>query len=389
MKSHYSRFSILSGLGICVSALALLSVYACGGKRTGSVAQGGDTVRMEYARHITIVKHDGYTTAELSNPWRKDGVLHRYVLVSRKDSARMASKVSAMDGTVVYTPVGRGVMFSAPHCYLMGEIGAADAVSGVCDLNYINLPYLHKAVSEGRVADCGNGMSPSVERIVSVSPDALFVTPFEGVNYGQLANIGVPLVECADYMETSALGRAEWMKFYGMLVGRENEADSLFAVVKRNYADYKDRAMKSALRPRVITERVVGGVWYCPGGESSMGQLLRDAGVDYVFADDKHSGSLSLSPEKVIEKAATADWWLFVNSGAGNLDRNGLLTEYEGYKMIKAYREGHVLECVPSISNPYFEQISFRPDFLLADFISWFHPELHVLPSAHYYKLMK
>ena len=316
-------------------------------------------------------------------------MLHRYVLVSRKDSARMASKVSAMDGTVVYTPVGRGVMFSAPHCYLMGEIGAADAVSGVCDLNYINLPYLHKAVSEGRVADCGNGMSPSVERIVSVSPDALFVTPFEGVNYGQLANIGVPLVECADYMETSALGRAEWMKFYGMLVGRENEADSLFAVVKRNYADYKDRAMKSALRPRVITERVVGGVWYCPGGESSMGQLLRDAGVDYVFADDKHSGSLSLSPEKVIEKAATADWWLFVNSGAGNLDRNGLLTEYEGYKMIKAYREGHVLECVPSISNPYFEQISFRPDFLLADFISWFHPELHVLPSAHYYKLMK
>lgn len=389
MKSHYSRFSIVSGLGICVSALALLSVYACGGKRTGSVAQGGDTIRMEYARHITIVKHDGYTTAELSNPWRKDGVLHRYVLVSRKDSARMASKVSAMDGTVVYTPVGRGVMFSAPHCYLMGEIGAADAVSGVCDLNYINLPYLHKAVSEGRVADCGNGMSPSVERIVSVSPDALFVTPFEGVNYGQLANIGVPLVECADYMETSALGRAEWMKFYGMLVGRENEADSLFAVVKRNYADYKDRAMKSALRPRVITERVVGGVWYCPGGESSMGQLLRDAGVDYVFADDKHSGSLSLSPEKVIEKAATADWWLFVNSGAGNLDRNGLLTEYEGYKMIKAYREGHVLECVPSISNPYFEQISFRPDFLLADFISWFHPELHILPSAHYYKLMK
>lgn len=389
MKSHYSRFSILSGLGICVSALALLSVYACGVKRTGSVAQGGDTVRMEYAKHITIVKHDGYATAELSNPWRKDAVLHRYVLVCRKDSARMASKVSAMDGTVVYTPVGRGVMFSAPHCYLMGEIGAADAVSGVCDLNYINLSYLHKAVSEGRVADCGNGMSPSVERIVSVSPDALFVTPFEGVNYGQLANIGVPLVECADYMETSALGRAEWMKFYGMLVGREHEADSLFAVVKRNYADYSNKAMKSALRPRVITERVVSGVWYCPGGESSMGQLLRDAGVDYVFADDKHSGSLSLSPEKVIEKAATADWWLFVNSGAGNLDRNGLLTEYEGYKMIKAYRERHILECVPSMSNPYFEQISFRPDFLLADFISWFHPELHILPSAHYYKLMK
>ncbi|MCI7184262.1 MAG: ABC transporter substrate-binding protein [Prevotella sp.] len=344
---------------------------------------------MDYAKHITIVKHDGYTTAELSNPWHSDAVLHRYVLVNRKDSARMASKVSSLDGTIVYTPVHRGIIFSAPHCYLLDELGAADAVRGVCDLNYINLPYLHKAVSEGRVADCGNGMSPSVERIVSVSPDALFVTPFEGVNYGQLANIGVPLVECADYMETSALGRAEWMKFYGMLVGRENEADSLFNVVKRNYSDYRQKAMKSASRPRVITERVVSGVWYCPGGESSMGQLLRDAGVDYVFADDKHSGSLTFSPEKVIEKAANADWWLFVNSSAGHLDRNGLLTEYAGYKLIKAFRQGNVLECVPGFSNPYFEQISFRPDFLLADFISWFHPELRILPSQHYYKPLK
>lgn len=389
MKSQYSGFSFLAGLRLCASALALLSILSCGGKRTGSAAQGGDTVRMEYAKHITIVKHDGYATAELSNPWRTDAVLHRYVLVERKDSARMASKVSALDGTVVYTPVKRAVLFSAPHCYLMGELGAADAVSGVCDLNYINLPNLHKAVAAGRIADCGNGMSPSVEHIVSVSSDALFVTPFEGVNYGQLANIGVPLVECADYMETSALGRAEWMKFYGMLVGRENEADSLFNVVKRNYSDYRQKAMKSASRPRVITERVVSGVWYCPGGESSMGQLLRDAGVDYVFADDKHSGSLTFSPEKVIEKAANADWWLFVNSSAGHLDRNGLLTEYAGYKLIKAFRQGNVLECVPGFSNPYFEQISFRPDFLLADFISWFHPELRILPSQHYYKPLK
>lgn len=389
MKFKYSSFPFLPDLRLGVSALVLLSVLACGDKRTSSFSQGGDTLHMDYAKHITIVKHDGYTTAELSNPWHADAVLHRYVLVNRKDSARMASKLSSLDGTIVYTPVHSGIIFSAPHCYLLDELGAADAVCGVCDLNYINLPYVHKAVASGSITDCGNGMSPSVEHIVAVSPDALFVTPFEGVNYGQLANIGVPLVECADYMEISALGRAEWMKFYGMLVGREHEADSLFNVVKHNYSDYRQKAMNSASRPRVITERVVSGVWYCPGGESSMGQLLRDAGADYVFADDKHSGSLTLSPEKVIEKAASADWWLFVNSSAGHLDSNGLLAEYAGYKLIKAFRQGNVLECVPGFSNPYFEQISFRPDFLLADFISWFHPELRILPSQHYYKPLK
>lgn len=375
----YRFFSLL------FSALALL-LCSCRFGSTGSGSGAGDTVKFRYAEHINAVRHDGYTVVTLANPWKRGSDLHRYILVSRADSSRVGS---LPHGTVVYTPVARGVVFTAPHCYLLGVLGAKSVVKGVCDLAYMNLPYVHDAVKRGLVSDCGNSMSPSVERIVALRPEAIFVSPFDGASYGQIARLGVPIVECADYMETSALGRAEWMRFYGMLVGREHEADSLFAVVEREYCSARKKALKSHTRPKVITERVVSGVWYCPGGRSSMGRLIADAGGRYVFADDSHSGSLTLSPEVVVDKANDADCWLFVGSGVGTAGRRQLLSEYAGYKMIKAFRSGSIYECVPSMGNEYFEEISFRPDFLLKNLVEMFHPDVKCDADRHYYNVVR
>ena len=72
-----------------------------------------------------------------------------------------------------------------------------------------------------------------LSEIIDLNADAILLSPFENNGgYGRLEQIGVPIIECADYMERSALGRAEWMKFYGILFGREHETDSLFAVIK-------------------------------------------------------------------------------------------------------------------------------------------------------------
>ena len=55
-------------------------------------------------------------------------------------------------------------------------------------------------------------MKPDIERIIDLRADAILLSPFENSGgYGRLEQIGVPIIECADYMETSALGRAEWM----------------------------------------------------------------------------------------------------------------------------------------------------------------------------------
>ncbi|MDK7751091.1 ABC transporter substrate-binding protein, partial [Brevibacterium sp. UMB10442] len=120
--------------------------------------------------------------------------------------------------------------------------------------------------AEGKITDCGESMKPNVEKIITLEPQAIFVSPFENSGgYGRLDKAGVPLIECAEYMETSALGRAEWMKFYGILVGKEKEADSLFNVVKTNYWKLHNLAKKSKLSRSVLPDRKVGSVWYVPG----------------------------------------------------------------------------------------------------------------------------
>ncbi len=383
IRKIFPHSLLLVLLGVAV----LLSSGSCSKSSSGKSQQGGDTIRFKYSEHIMAVRYDGYTLVSLGNPWRKGSVLHRYVLVDRKDSARAGN---LPDGTVVCTPVTRSVVFTSPHCYLLGALGAGKSISGVCDLSYINLPAIRQGVKKGLIADCGNSMSPSVERIVSLRPQAIFVSPFEGASYGQLDHIGVPVIECADYMETSALGRAEWMRFYGMLMGREREADSLFTVVERNYKEGMRLARRSRLKPRVVTERVVSGVWYCPGGKSSMGRLVADAGARYAFSADGHSGSLALAPEKVVACANDADCWLFIYNGGKAPSRGELIAEYQGYKMLKAFREGGVYGCGSATGVPYFEEASFRPDMLMMDFVRIFHPDLGLKsPERYYQKLWK
>lgn len=386
---EYNKESCIGGSycrALLLLFLSAILLESCVGRKTGTGTASVDTLRMKYAEHIHIIKYDGYTVVSLDNPWKNGSELHRYVLVPRKDSARVGG---LPQGTVVYTPVERSVVFTSPHCWLLRELGAVASVKGVCDLAYINIPEVKKLAEQGAIADCGNSMSPTVERIVSLRPQAIFVSPFDGASYGQIENTGVPIIECADYMETSALGRAEWMRFYGMLVGKESVADSLFAVVERNYKAAIRLADKSRVHPKVITERVVSGVWYCPGGKSSMGRLISDAGARYAFASDSNSGSLTLSPEKVVADAADADCWMFVYGGPTAPTRRQLLSEYQGYKMIRAFGHGGVYGCGSTTGTPYFEEISFRPDFLMMDFVKIFHPDLKVDGTTRYYKPIK
>lgn len=360
----------------------LMFLMSCGGKHDADSAVG-DTIRFAYAKNITAVRHKSFTEVTLVNPWKPDGVLHRYILVPREDSAKA---VGLPEGTVVYTPVQRAVLFSAPLCQLFVWLGAGQGIKGVCDLGYVHVDYVKRMAAEGSIVDCGSGMSPTIEKIAALHPQALFVSPFENGNYGRLEQLGVPLIECADYMETSALGRAEWMKFYGMLVGKELQADSLFAEVARNYRGLVSLAAKSKVSRSVVTERKVGGVWYCPGGNSSMGRMIADARGRYVFADEAAGGSLTLVPEAVLAKAADADAWLFVYSGKKPMSRDALIDEYDGYKVMKAFKQGNIYQCGSDVSS-YFDEISFRPDFLFHDLVKILHPDINVPGSLKYYQL--
>ena len=429
--------------------LALLVLTACqGGKTTAGEAEEGDTLKMKYAKLLTIVKYEEKGTASLdkdaedaeyqyaevnvANPWKAGTLLHRYILIPKgeegdKTVTRLAlQRTSGMGCTTdtVRTPVERSAVFIAPHCQLMYELGCQQAIRGVCDLNYINIPDVRKrAASAGKassgnassgnassgnasaqnsIVDCGSSMAPDIERIIALKPEAILVSPFENSGgYGKLDKLHIPIIEAADYMESSPLGRAEWMKFYGMLFGKDKnisttvagkalttvagkaseatlpascelKADSLFAKIEKEYLKLKAEAGKLPKGLSILTERKTGNVWYVPGGQSTIGILLKDANARYIFSDDKHSGSLPMSPEQILAKGSQVDVWAFKYFGGAPLSQVQLLQEYDGYKALAAFSRGNIYQ-VDTSTVPYFELTSFHPELLLREFIILAH----------------
>ena len=418
--------------------LTLLVLTACqGGKTTAGEAEEGDTLKMEYAKLLTIVKHGEKGTASLdedaenaeyqyaevnvANPWKAGTLLHRYILIPKgkegdETVTRLAlQRTSGMGCTTdtVRTPVERSAVFIAPHCQLMYELGCQQAIRGVCDLNYINIPDVRKrAASAGKasagnasaqnsIVDCGSSMAPDIERIIALKPEAILVSPFENSGgYGKLDKLHIPIIEAADYMESSPLGRAEWMKFYGMLFGKaskaadgnasktadgkaskavlsascEATADSLFSQIEKEYLKLKAEAGKLPKGLSILTERKTGNVWYVPGGQSTIGILLKDANARYIFSDDQHSGSLPMSPEQILAKGSQVDVWAFKYFGGAPLSQAQLLQEYDGYKALAAFSRGNIYQ-VDTSMVPYFELTSFHPELLLREFIILAHGE--------------
>lgn len=397
-------------------ALLALAITSCQGGKTGAGdGDGGDTVKMKYAQLLTIVKHGGeyaehdgeYAEVTIANPWKEGTLLHRYILVPKgeegnKTVARLAIQRSAGARCVtdtVRTPVENSAVFTSPHCQLLYELGCGQAIRGVCDLNYINIPDVKKrAASAGNhgsssaIADCGSSMAPDIERIIALKPETILVSPFENSGgYGKLDKLHIPLIEVADYMEASPLGRAEWMKFYGMLFEKsdakdskteissskagifQSKADSLFAKIEKEYLNLKAAAKKLPAGLSVLTERKTGSVWYVPGGQSTIGILLKDANARYIFSEDQHSGSLAMSPEQILAKAKNIDVWAFKYFGGKPLSRSQLLQEYAGYKSLAAFGSSRIYQ-VDTSREPYFEITSFHPEVLLREFILLSHP---------------
>ena len=428
------RYSLLSGV------LMALALVACQGGRTAAGdLDAGDTVKMKYAQLLTLVKHGTenadaqgeYAEAIVENPWKAGTVLHRYILIpkgKKGDETVTNLAIRRSEGSLkcttdtVRTPVDNSVVFTSPHCQLMYELGAKNAIRGVCDLGYINIPDIKKRASSAKsfssedtssvndssekltpIVDCGSSMAPDIERIIALKPQALLISPFENSGgYGKLDKLHIPIIETADYMETSPLGRAEWMKFYGMLFGEkkvdeknpktihtvscETRADSLFARIEKEYLSLKAQAAEFPKGLSILTERKTGNVWYVPGGQSTIGVLLKDANARYIFEDDKHSGSLPMSPEQILAKGKKVDVWAFKYFEPKPLTRPQLLKEYKGYEALLAFNTKDIYECNTS-NQPYFELTSFHPEVLLREFIILAHQD-NFFGKLRFYKQM-
>ena len=353
--------------------IALSTLVSCKGGNAFVSADGGDTLHLKYTDHLSLVKYPDYVKATVRNPWDTTAVLHTYVLVP--DSVSVPEGLPE-EWTVVRTPLKSALIYSSVHNSLVTELGALDAISGVCDAQYIHQKSLVDRIAGGSVADCGTGTSPNIEKIISLNPDGVMLSPYENSGtYGRLGQLGIPLIECADYMETSPLARAEWMILYGMLFDREEEARRLFDATEREYNALKNLTEGVADRPKVLVDRLYGQAWYVPAANSTMGIFIKDAGGDNPFAVHDRNGSVGLAGEQVLYQAEDADVWLMRYAQDSDKTMRELASDNAIYTQFKAFKDNRVYGC--NTSRVFFyEDIPFHPQWLLRDMISILHPGL-------------
>jgi iron complex transport system substrate-binding protein len=329
----------------------------------------GDTIK--YAVGYEITHCDGYLLADVRDPWQKDRLLQRYVLIP----SDKPQPENLPEGIIIKIPVKNVIVYSSVHCAMIDELGAMDCITGVCDYDYILLPSVKSLYKKGKIKDMGIGTSPNIEKIIESGAEVIIAAPFENGSYGAVEKTGIPVIECADYMEAEPLGRAEWIKFIGLLTGNEEKADSLFRITENSYLNCKRLTENIKEHPTLLVGMKYGTPWYVPTGESFMAQIFRDAGADYIFKDLPGTGGTPLSFETVLDKAIHADYWLIQYNNTKELTYRFLKSDYSSYGEFDAFKNRKIYGCNTSHSL-YYEEMPIHPDYLLAELIAILHPKL-------------
>lgn len=366
-----------------LSCLILLAALFCNCRQERQPAAGdaftSDTVR--YARGIAIERYADYIIADVRDPWDGTRLLQRYVLVERDKP--LPADLPA--GTTVRIPVRNVTVYSSVHAGIFDLLGEADRITGLCEVRYLTVPSLCEAVRTGRIADMGETMSPNIEKMIDIGTEVVIASPFQNNSYGAVEKTGIPIVEGADYMESHPLGRSEWIRFYGLLVGKEAAADSIFRATEQRYLALKALAANAAVRPTVFAEKQYGSTWWVSPADSYTATLFRDAGADYVFNDRAGTEAVPLSFETVLDKAIRADFWLIKYIQDDDMTYADLRAEYPAYEHFDAFKNRRIFACNTG-KVPYYEESPVYPERLLKDFVRIFHPELLPDYTPRYYK---
>lgn len=369
-------------------AVAAVLLCACSGKKTSSQESDG-LAPEDSVTEIAIKYATGFSV--------RDSADIRLVDVGKNDHFALvhSDRASVPDGyTKVRVPIKNTICMTSLQLSNFTILDAHDVVKGLTGTkNLFNKDILAR-VKDGRIVKIGMEGNFDTEMVLAANPDVIFISPFKRGGYEPIKETGITLVPHLGYKELDPLGQAEWIKFVGMFIGKEREANEAFAGIEKRYNDLKARvdslnqSSPSTHLPTVFSGEMHSGSWHAVGGKNYLAQIFRDAGARYVIDDEETAGE-NLEFEKMYALAAEADYWRILNSFPDKFSYEALKASEPRNELFKAFKEHKIIYCNMKL-QAYYEISPVQPDVLLKDFVAIFHPEL-VEPNYQptYYSLLK
>lgn len=259
--------------------------------------------------------------------------------------------------------------WSTTHVALIEAFGGLEHWAGGTSLEYVQSAAAQHRVASGDATDYGADASSALEQLHRHPPSAVTVFPFYDPFEGMVMPADLPVLPITEYLESHPLGRAEWMRAFGWLVGMDDEADAAFEAVEARYL-----ALAEAPRQRnwrVFTGSLDGDAFWAPSGKSFIAQFLADAGVEYAFAADRREGSIPVDFEALMALNAEVDAWGLVWHDPDSVTWAEVAAAHPVYAGLQP-RKGAIFVANTRTCD-YFGQMVAAPDRLLHDLVQLFH----------------
>ncbi|SDH27274.1 ABC transporter substrate-binding protein [Winogradskyella thalassocola] len=371
--------------------ILLLIVSACKNEtKNDTILPQTETkdIALKYAEGFKISQSDQSKTIEITKAWPEAEKTYTYLLLTKEQAAKTTYNKADYDG-VILTPITKTVVTSTTHIPALELLGVEETLIGFPGSDYVSSEKTRQLINDGKVRELGKNEGINTEVLLALNPDVVVGFGVDGVNktFETIKKAGIPVIYNGDWAESSALAKAEWIKFFGVLFNKEKEADSIFNTIERDYLAAKAIAKQAKHQPTILSGAMHKDVWYLPNGSSPEAQFLKDANVNYLWSGTTGNGSLALSFEVVLDKAKDADLWLspsYYSSLKQLEETNALYTNFEAFKTKNIYSFANTTGETGGVL--YYELGTARPDLVLKDLIKICHPELLTDYTPYFFK---
>jgi len=366
------KFSFLLSLLFILPVIS--GIFSCRNENTSTRHNGKGTnkeiheLNINHARGFTISYDGRVKKVEVIDPANPEKPFAKYALVQKGEEYAADEKE-----TVIYIPLENFNSVSTTHLPFITKLGIENNLTGFSGCKYVRDPVILKMIADKKITEIGFDYDLDIEKIIDISPEAIMVYPYEGMNFSAIDKAGIKIIYNAEYLENTPLGKAEWIKFVSLFFNKEKEAEKIFNEIEAEYNRVKNRVADTKSSPVVFSGKADQGKWHIPAGESFAAAFLYDAGADYPWKEIKQNNVLEVDLEEVLDKAQAADWWVITGSCNEEYSLEKLLAEDDRYKHFDAFKNKKVLFCNVDETD-YFGKGVAEPHIILSDLVYYFHP---------------
>ena len=359
----------LKKIYILVCFTFLIILFSCQIEKIKSDNKSEENTKINFAKGFQIEDQNEIQKIIIKSPYQNSEEVFEYFL-SRNKKFKKELRI----------PISRIVVTSTTHIPMIELLNEENSIVGFPNVTYISSKKTRQRVEQGFIKEIGKENLLNTEVLLNLQPDLVlgYSVSTADKSLEIIKKSGIPVIYNGDWLEETPLGRAEWIRFFGVLYDKQKMADSIFKTIETAYLEVKLLALKTSEKPTILSGAEMSkDIWNLPAGESFVAQFLADANLDYLWKNSKGKGSLSLSFESVFERAKEADFWIapgYFSSKIEMLEHNKLYAEFKAFKKDNIYTS--TLKKGKNGGVIYYELAPTRPDLVLKDLIKIVHPEL-------------